>query len=107
MVHIILLIQYAGSARTKSWAEFKCSRDCVKYICTMYEENLKKANSHLPQITYDISDLYNYIDDLKDMSCMISRDDSDEYIAYDKGWLKMKIFFVLRNEVNVEEEFID
>lgn len=35
----------------------------------------------------------------------MSRDDSEIYVGFDKGWIKMKLFFVLRKEVNEIEEF--
>lgn len=41
---------------------------------------------------------------MEDMSCLMSRNNDDVYIGYDKGWIKMKLFFVLRREVNVVEE---
>lgn len=39
---------------------------------------------------------------MSDMSCLISKDDSDVYFGKDKGWLKMKLFFMLRREVDVD-----
>lgn len=40
---------------------------------------------------------------LKDLSCLISRDESDVYIGKGKDWIKMKMFFMLRKEASVEQ----
>ena len=37
----------------------------------MYERHLKEDNPGLTTITYDISQLFDYIDRLTDLSCMV------------------------------------
>ncbi|KAB0386198.1 hypothetical protein FD755_001154 [Muntiacus reevesi] len=39
-------------------------------VCKMYEEHLKRMNPNSPSITYDISQLFDFIDDLADLSCL-------------------------------------
>lgn len=41
----------------------------------MYEEHLKRMNPNSPSITYDISQLFDFIDDLADLSCLV-------YVSY-------------------------
>ncbi|XP_041016930.1 enhancer of rudimentary homolog isoform X4 [Juglans microcarpa x Juglans regia] len=41
-------------------------------ICGLYERKLKELNPALRNITYDIADLYNFIDGLADMSALVS-----------------------------------
>lgn len=65
MVHIVLLIQFTDNPKTKKWEDFSSIHDCCKYVCQMFEEFLKKANPSLSEITYDITDLYQYIDDVR------------------------------------------
>ena len=36
-------------------------------VCKMYEEHLKRMNPNSPSITYDISQLFDFIDDLEDL----------------------------------------
>lgn len=64
MVHIVLLIQSAKSARTKKWEDFESMSDCCRYICEMFEARLKRENPFLPKITYDITDLYAFVDNV-------------------------------------------
>uniref|UniRef100_A0A8C9PXA4 Enhancer of rudimentary homolog n=1 Tax=Spermophilus dauricus TaxID=99837 RepID=A0A8C9PXA4_SPEDA len=40
-------------------------------VCKMYEEHLKRMNPNSPSITYDISQLFDFIDDLADLSCLV------------------------------------
>lgn len=40
-------------------------------ICGQFEKRLKDANPNLRNITYDISDLYKYIEALTDMSALV------------------------------------
>jgi hypothetical protein len=37
----------------------------------MYEGKLKELNPDVRNITYDISDLFNYVDSLSDLSAMV------------------------------------
>ena len=40
-------------------------------ICALYEKGLKALNPNVRHITYDIADLYHYIDQLTDMTCLV------------------------------------
>nr|CAN79214.1 hypothetical protein VITISV_025940 [Vitis vinifera] len=42
-----------------------------KGICGLYERKLKDLNPANQNITYDIADLYNFIDGLADMSALV------------------------------------
>ncbi len=40
-------------------------------ICKIYEEYLRQMNPHTPSITYDISELFKFVDNIYDMSCLV------------------------------------
>lgn len=46
--------------------------ECMEGICHIFEEHLKKQNPDSPSITYDISQLFDFIDQLHDMACLVS-----------------------------------
>jgi len=49
---------------------------CLYYrigICKVFEEHLKKQNPSLPSITYDISELFQFIDQITDLSCLVTK----------------------------------
>ena len=40
-------------------------------ICGLYERKIRDINPMIPNITYDITDLYNFIDGLADISALV------------------------------------
>lgn len=64
MVHILLLTQFTKSAKSKEWADFTSIHDCCKHVCKLFENSLKKQNPFLAEITYDITDLYDFVDNV-------------------------------------------
>lgn len=40
-------------------------------VCKIYEEHLKRQNPNTPSITYDISQLFDFVDQLADLSCLV------------------------------------
>ena len=40
-------------------------------MCGLYEKELKTLNPQVRNITYDIADLYTYLDQLNDLSCLV------------------------------------
>ena len=42
-----------------------------KGICKIYEEHLRQLHPQSPSITYDISELFKFIDNLHDLSCLV------------------------------------
>ena len=64
----------------------------------MYEEHLKRMNPNSPSITYDISQLFDFIDDLAGLSCLVYRADTQTYQPYNKDWIKEKIYMLLHQQ---------
>lgn len=52
-------------------AAFATNSNLVSDICHMYELHLKEDNPGLTTITYDISQLFDYIDKITDLSCLV------------------------------------
>eukprot|EP00389_Voromonas_pontica_P015548 GDKH01024253.1.p1 GENE.GDKH01024253.1~~GDKH01024253.1.p1 ORF type:complete len:67 (-),score=9.89 GDKH01024253.1:76-276(-) len=64
----------------------------------MCEHKLKELNPSVPNITYDISDLYQYLDSLQDLCGLVLDPSSNKYEPKDRKWLKDKIFAHLRGQ---------
>jgi hypothetical protein len=45
-------------------------------ICKLFEQKLKHENPTARNITYDISDLYGYIDNLNDLGALVYVDET-------------------------------
>uniref|UniRef100_A0A4X2JX81 Enhancer of rudimentary homolog n=1 Tax=Vombatus ursinus TaxID=29139 RepID=A0A4X2JX81_VOMUR len=55
----------------RTYADYESVNECIEGVCKMYEEHLKGMNPNSPSITYDISQLFDFIDDLADLSCLV------------------------------------
>ena len=53
---------------------------------------LKRLNPNLRNITYDISDLYRYIDNLADLSALVYHPQLNAYIPCNRDWIKQRAF---------------
>ncbi|WMV40295.1 hypothetical protein MTR67_033680 [Solanum verrucosum] len=76
----------------KTLSRICCYRphDKKEGICALYERKLKELNPAIREITYDISDLYNFIDGLADMSALVYDHSIQAYLPYDRQWIKQK-----------------
>uniref|UniRef100_A0AAZ3QI24 Enhancer of rudimentary homolog n=1 Tax=Oncorhynchus tshawytscha TaxID=74940 RepID=A0AAZ3QI24_ONCTS len=96
--HTILLVQPTKRPEGRTYADYESVNECMEGVCKMYEEHLKRMNPNTPSITYDISQLFDFIHDLADLSCLVYRADSQTYQPYNKDWIKEKIYVLLRRQ---------
>ncbi|KAL7862074.1 hypothetical protein SRHO_G00135150 [Serrasalmus rhombeus] len=92
MSHTILLVQPTKRPEGRTYADYESVNECMEGVCKMYEEHLKRMNPNSPSITYDISQLFDFIDDLADLSCLVYRADTQTYQPNNKDWIKEKIY---------------
>jgi hypothetical protein len=64
----------------------------------MYEHKLKELNPSVQNITYDISDLYTYLDNLHDICSLVLDPATNKYDPKDRTWIKQKVFQHLRSQ---------
>uniref|UniRef100_H2ZS49 Enhancer of rudimentary homolog n=1 Tax=Latimeria chalumnae TaxID=7897 RepID=H2ZS49_LATCH len=95
MSHTILLVQ---PTKRRTYANYESVNECMEGVCKTYEEHLKKKNPNDPSIAYDISQLFDFIDDLADLSSFVYRAHSD-LLPYNKDWMKEKIYVLLCRQV--------
>nr|XP_035140268.1 enhancer of rudimentary homolog [Callithrix jacchus] len=91
--HTILLVQPTKRPEGRTHADYESVNECMEGVCEMYEEHLKRMNPNSPSITYDISQLFDFIDDPADLSCLLYRADTQ---PYNKDWINEKIYVLLR-----------
>lgn len=99
MPHTILLIQ-PGKPETRTYSDYESINEAMEGICILYEEHLKKQNPNTPSITYDISQLFDFIDQLKDLSCLVYKNETNSYSPFSKDWIKEKIYILLRRQAS-------
>jgi hypothetical protein len=64
----------------------------------MFERRLKELYPHIKDITYDMNDLYNYIDALADCSVLVYSPDINAYMPYNREWVKKRAFAHLKRQ---------
>ena len=69
-------------------------------LCGMFERKLKELNPNLPKITYDINDLYNYIDTHTDLCALVLEPGTGAYSPYNKDWVKKRVFNHLKKQAS-------
>lgn len=62
MSHTILLVQPAARPETRTYSDYESVNECMEGVCKIYEEHLKRRNPNTPTITYDISQLFDFVD---------------------------------------------
>ncbi|XP_065564998.1 enhancer of rudimentary homolog [Artemia franciscana] len=100
MSHTILLIQSSLKPESRTYSDFESVNDCMEGVCKLYEEHLKRQNPNIPSITYDITQLFDFIDQLADLSCLVYMKSSNTYAPYNKEWVKEKIYVLLRRQAS-------
>ncbi|KAL2629255.1 hypothetical protein R1flu_013941 [Riccia fluitans] len=90
--HTIILMQPITSRATRTFMDFETVPAAMDGICGIYEKKLKELNPNVHNITYDISDLYKFIDSLTDMSALVFDPSINAYIPYDRQWIKQRAF---------------
>lgn len=95
--HTIILVQYTASYETRSYLEFPTIPAAMDALVKMYEHKLKELNPRVAHITYDIADLYNFLDSLKELVGLVLNSDNS-YDPKDKTWIKEKIMEHLRGQ---------
>ena len=69
-------------------------------ICKVFEEHLKKRSPTSPSITYDISELFEFVDQISDLSCLVFQKQTGQYKLHNKDWIKQEIFQLLRKQAS-------
>ncbi|CAB3397560.1 unnamed protein product [Caenorhabditis bovis] len=107
MDHTILLIQPTPKVDSRSWSDYESLPDCLEGICKVFEEFLKKKTPGRTSITYDISQLFTFIDRLTDLSILVFNRQTSQYVPHDKTYIKEKIFDLLKTRADNGTEIDD
>ncbi|XP_064403440.1 enhancer of rudimentary homolog [Halichondria panicea] len=98
MPHTILLLQPTSGHESRTFTDYETVQECLEGICKIYEEHLRQVHPHSPSITYDISELFKFVDNLFDLSCLVHQSSTNTYAPHNKEWLKEKIYGMLKKQ---------
>ena len=71
MAHTILLLQANSKPDGRTYSDYESVNECMEGVCKIYEEHLKANNPNLPSITYDISQLFDFIDQVSELNVTV------------------------------------
>ncbi|XP_043703566.1 enhancer of rudimentary homolog isoform X3 [Telopea speciosissima] len=94
--HTIILMQTSPNRATRTFMDYESISQAMDGICALYERKLKELNPAIRNITYDIADLYNFIDGLADLSALVYDHSIQAYLPYDRQWIKQRTFHHLK-----------
>ncbi|VDO94497.1 unnamed protein product [Soboliphyme baturini] len=97
MSHTVLIVQSDSDVDSRTWLDFETVGDCMDGICRSFEEHLKQRNPHSQAMTYDISQLFDFIDRLTDISCFVSNR-NQVYVSHNREWIKQQIYLKLSSQ---------
>mmetsp|Transcript_49157 Transcript_49157/g.117100 ORF Transcript_49157/g.117100 Transcript_49157/m.117100 type:complete len:115 (-) Transcript_49157:120-464(-) len=100
--HTILLMQFNQDKESRSYIDFESVPLALDGVCQLYEQEMKEANPSLRSVTYEIADLFRYIDSLGDLCCLVFNptSTSNSYVPHNKEWIKAKVFEHIKNQVS-------
>ncbi|KAK6191491.1 hypothetical protein SNE40_003166 [Patella caerulea] len=98
MSHTILLVQPHSRPDTRTYSDYESLNECLEGVCKIFEEHLKRLNPDQQSITYDISQLFEFIEQLADLSCLVQQKSTGLYVPHNKEWVKQGIYSMLRKQ---------
>uniref|UniRef100_M8BPZ9 Enhancer of rudimentary homolog n=1 Tax=Aegilops tauschii TaxID=37682 RepID=M8BPZ9_AEGTA len=90
--HTIILMQPSQNRSSRTFMDYNSINHALDGICGLYERKIRDINPMIPNITYDITDLYNFIDGLADISALVYDHEIHAFLPYDRQWIKQKLF---------------
>lgn len=98
--HTIILVQFTTQETSKKWADFQDVNKALSYLCSTFEEKLKRDFPNRKEITYNASELMQYIDSLPDCTAMVFAHQDKQYVPYGKTWIKQELLNLLKNQLS-------
>lgn len=89
--HTIVLLQATGNYQSRSYLDFPTVSAAIDAVVKMYEHKLNEMNPRAQQITYDVADLFKYIDSFNDICALVLDKSSGKYDPKDREWIKEKV----------------
>uniref|UniRef100_A0A7S0SX96 Enhancer of rudimentary homolog n=1 Tax=Mantoniella antarctica TaxID=81844 RepID=A0A7S0SX96_9CHLO len=96
--HTIVLVQPTQNRQSRTFFEHETISAAMNGVCNMFEARLKELYPKIKNITYDVEDLYNYIDALADCSALVYMPEIGAYVPHNRMWIKQKAFAHLSNQ---------
>ncbi|KAF0757391.1 protein enhancer of rudimentary-like [Aphis craccivora] len=98
--NFILLVETGIDPETRICMEYNSLKECMDGICGFYEVYLSILNPTASIITYEINQLFDFLDNLVHISCLVYQPDTMTYYQFDKHWIKVELFIEVAIQAN-------
>jgi len=96
--HTIVLLQQTASPHSRTYYDFESKHKALEGIVRFFEESLKAAHPTKPTLTYDVSQVYTFLDGLGDISCLILDPATGKYQPHGRDFIKESIYKMLKGQ---------
>lgn len=101
--HTIILLQ-TSNKETRHYSQYSDLDEALMAICEFYERHLYDKSPDIPEISYTMNDLMEFLDILTDISCLVYHEPTNSYTPYNKSWIKEKLFLLMRRNKTEKED---
>ena len=124
---VLTMLQFNQTQSSRTFFDHETMAAALDNLCALYEKELKLLNPKVANITYDIADLYTYLDALQNVSLLMCvphrmlvpncilisvraavcaqrryHEPSHGYLPRNKEWIKRQLFSHLKGQASSE-----
>ena len=96
---VLMLIQHKTDTDSRRYQDFPELDKFLDHILKIFEDALRNRLQEKDNFTYDLSDLYEYLDELPQIMCLIYSEECRNYTPHDKNWIKSKLYSYLTTQL--------
>lgn len=96
--HTILLMQASRNKATRTYLDYETVSLAMDGLCNLFEKKLRELNPVKRSLTYDVNDLYKFMDDMEDVSALVYDPKIQAYVPCTKDWIKKRCFNHLKRQ---------
>ena len=96
------MIQFTSDDNSRTFLDYDDIGKCVDGMCQLYEQKLKVQNPGKTEVQYDVAELFQYLDSLKDLGALVYNSNIKGYEPKSREWIKNQIYVALKGQASWE-----
>lgn len=97
----LLLMQKGPELESRTFFNFDSVEQCLEFIVKLFEDRLRSQLSSKENFTYDLGQLFSYVDGVPDMFCLVYNEQGRNFTPHGKDWIKSKLYKILSKQAAV------
>jgi len=94
--HTIVLLQPVPKPSSRTFMDYDAVHLALDGVCELFERRLKDLHPNSRNISYDVQDLFTFIDGLTDISMLVQ--EGGVYRPFDRNWIKERCYNHLKRQ---------